>query len=121
MRFPECVFRIERRPSSRKGLGSYSRKAPAKQPLPAKDLYYLGMAQLQTKQDAKGRETLARALAAGLQDPLAQEAKASTGRTTEVTRIRDQVHEDHICRKPLHFCIGERAALKKYAISTPDN
>ena len=47
----------------------------AKQPLPAKHLYYLGIAQLQTKQDAKGRETLARALAAGLQEPLAQDAK----------------------------------------------
>jgi tetratricopeptide (TPR) repeat protein len=47
----------------------------ASQPLPPKDLYYLGMAQLQTKQDAKGRETLERALAAGLQDPLAQEAR----------------------------------------------
>ena len=46
-----------------------------KRPLPATDLYYLGMAQLQTKQDSKGRETLERALAAGLQDPLAQEAK----------------------------------------------
>src|SRR5207247_120540 len=44
----------------------------AKEPLPAKHLYYLGMAQLQTKQDAKGRETLARALGAGLQDPLAR-------------------------------------------------
>ena len=43
--------------------------------LPAKDLYYLGMAQLETKQDAKGRETLERAFAAGLPDPLAQYAK----------------------------------------------
>jgi uncharacterized protein HemY len=50
-------------------------QSAAKQPLSPKDLYYLGMAQLQTKQDAKGRETLERALAAGLQDPLAQEAK----------------------------------------------
>ena len=33
------------------------------------------MAQLETKQDAKGRETLERAFAAGLPDPLAQEAK----------------------------------------------
>jgi len=33
------------------------------------------MAQLQTKQDSKGRETLERALAAGLEDPFAQEAK----------------------------------------------
>jgi tetratricopeptide (TPR) repeat protein len=47
----------------------------AKEGLTAKDLYYLGVAQLQTKQEAKGRETLARALAAGLQDPLAQDAK----------------------------------------------
>jgi tetratricopeptide (TPR) repeat protein len=47
----------------------------AREPLPPKDLYYLGMAQLQTKQDVKGRETLQRALAAGLQDPLAQEAR----------------------------------------------
>jgi tetratricopeptide (TPR) repeat protein len=46
-----------------------------KGPLPAKDLYCLGMAQLETKQDAKGRETLERALAAGLQEPLAQDAR----------------------------------------------
>jgi tetratricopeptide (TPR) repeat protein len=50
-------------------------ESAGKQPLPPKDLYYLGMAQLQTKQDAKGRETLERALAAGLSDPFAQEAK----------------------------------------------
>jgi tetratricopeptide (TPR) repeat protein len=47
----------------------------AKQALAPNDLYYLGVAQLQTKQEAKGRETLARALAAGLQDPLAKDAK----------------------------------------------
>ena len=50
-------------------------QSAASQPLPPKDLYYLGMAQLQTKQDPKGREALERALAAGLQDPLAQEAR----------------------------------------------
>ncbi len=50
-------------------------QSAANQTLPPKDLYYLGMAQLQTKQDAKGRETLEHALAAGLQDPLAREAK----------------------------------------------
>ena len=50
-------------------------ESAGKRPLSAKDLYYLGMAQLQTKQDTKGRETLARALAAGLSDPLAQDAK----------------------------------------------
>ena len=47
----------------------------AKGGLSPKDLYYLGVAQLQTKQDAKGRETLARALAAGLLDPLAKDAR----------------------------------------------
>src|SRR5207244_3352358 len=50
-------------------------ESAAKEPLLATDLYYLGMAQLQSRQDAKGRETLQQALAAGLQDPLAQEAK----------------------------------------------
>jgi tetratricopeptide (TPR) repeat protein len=50
-------------------------QSAANQPLPPEDLFYLGAAQLQTKQDAKGRETLERALAAGLQDPLAQEAR----------------------------------------------
>jgi tetratricopeptide (TPR) repeat protein len=54
-------------------------QSAANQPLPPKDLYYLGMAQLQTKQDAQGRETLERALAAGLQDPLAQEARQRLG------------------------------------------
>jgi tetratricopeptide (TPR) repeat protein len=50
-------------------------QSAANKPLAPKDLYYLGTAQLQTKQDAKGRETLERALAAGLQDPLAQQAR----------------------------------------------
>lgn len=50
-------------------------QSAAKQALPAKDLYYLGMAQLQTRQEAKGRETLQRALSAGLQSPMAEEAK----------------------------------------------
>lgn len=50
-------------------------ESAAKQPLPAKDLYYLGLAQLQSKQDSTGRETLERALAAGLQEPMAHEAK----------------------------------------------
>ena len=44
-------------------------------PLDPSGLYYLGTAQIETKQSEKGRETLQRALAAGLQDPLAEEAK----------------------------------------------
>ncbi|HST29293.1 MAG TPA: tetratricopeptide repeat protein [Chthoniobacterales bacterium] len=50
-------------------------ESATKQPLPAIDLYYLGMAQLQSRQEPKGRETLQKALTAGLQDPFAQEAK----------------------------------------------
>ena len=50
-------------------------QSATKEPLSAQDLYYLGMAQLQSRQEAKGRETLERALAAGLQGPFAQEAK----------------------------------------------
>jgi tetratricopeptide (TPR) repeat protein len=45
------------------------------QPLGADDLYYLGMAQFASHQETKARDTLARALAAGLQDPLAEEAR----------------------------------------------
>jgi len=45
------------------------------QPLGADDLYYLGIAQFASHQEMKGRQTLARALAAGLKDPLAEEAK----------------------------------------------
>jgi tetratricopeptide (TPR) repeat protein len=44
-------------------------------PLDHDGLYYLGTAQIETTQDAKGRETLQRALTAGLQDPLAEEAR----------------------------------------------
>ena len=43
--------------------------------LDAKGLYYLGMSQLQLKQTAQGREALNRALAAGLPEPFAAEAK----------------------------------------------
>jgi lipopolysaccharide biosynthesis regulator YciM len=50
-------------------------QSSSKRPLSAKDLYLLGVAQLETKQDAKGRENLEKALAAGLKDPMAQEAK----------------------------------------------
>jgi tetratricopeptide (TPR) repeat protein len=50
-------------------------QSAAKQPLPAKDLYYLGVAQLETKRDKEGRQTIERALAAGLEGPLAQQAK----------------------------------------------
>lgn len=46
-----------------------------KQPLDAKSLYYLGMSCLQTKQKSQAREALDRALAAGLQDPLAAEVR----------------------------------------------
>jgi hypothetical protein len=45
------------------------------EPLTAKDLYYLGVAQIESKHEQIGRETLQRAISAGLQDPFAQEAK----------------------------------------------
>jgi tetratricopeptide (TPR) repeat protein len=44
-------------------------------PLDAKGLYYLGMSHLEAKQGPQAREALERALAAGLQEPLASEAK----------------------------------------------
>jgi hypothetical protein len=50
-------------------------ESAGRQSLSAKDLYYLGMAQLQTKAEASGRETLTRAIAMGLPEPLAQTAR----------------------------------------------
>jgi uncharacterized protein HemY len=44
-------------------------------PLGPEDLYYLGVAQMQSRQESKGRDSLQQALSAGLKDPLAQEAK----------------------------------------------
>jgi tetratricopeptide (TPR) repeat protein len=44
-------------------------------PLDAKGLYYLGKSHLEAKQKPQAREALERALAAGLQEPLASEAK----------------------------------------------
>jgi tetratricopeptide (TPR) repeat protein len=46
-----------------------------KTPLDANGLYYLGMSHLEAKQKPQAREALERALAAGLQEPLASEAK----------------------------------------------
>jgi tetratricopeptide (TPR) repeat protein len=46
-----------------------------KNPLDAKGLYYLGMSHLQLKQEPQAKEALERALATGLQEPLASEAK----------------------------------------------
>jgi tetratricopeptide (TPR) repeat protein len=51
------------------------RESNSKQPLPAKDLYYWGMAQLRSRQEAEGRKTLEQALSAGLDEPLAGEAR----------------------------------------------
>jgi tetratricopeptide (TPR) repeat protein len=44
-------------------------------PLDAKGLYYLGMSHLQGRQKSEGREALNKAVAAGLQEPQATEAK----------------------------------------------
>jgi tetratricopeptide (TPR) repeat protein len=44
-------------------------------PLDAKGIYYLGASQLQLKQKPQAKEALERALAAGLQEPLASDAK----------------------------------------------
>jgi tetratricopeptide (TPR) repeat protein len=46
-----------------------------KRPLDAKGLYYLGRSLLATNETAEGRETLAKAQAAGLPEPLAADAK----------------------------------------------
>jgi Tfp pilus assembly protein PilF len=43
--------------------------------LDAKALYYLGVSQMQIKQKPQAKEALERALSAGLQEPLASEAK----------------------------------------------
>jgi uncharacterized protein HemY len=46
-----------------------------KRPLDADSLFYLGMSQLQARQKAEARGVLNQALVAGLQEPLASEAK----------------------------------------------
>jgi len=46
-----------------------------KRPLDADSLFYLGMSQLQARQKTEGRGALDQALAGGLQEPLASEAK----------------------------------------------
>ena len=51
------------------------RQSAEKRPLGAKDLYYLGMSHLKTNEKPKSREVLGRALAAGLPDPLAGDAR----------------------------------------------
>jgi TolA-binding protein len=48
-----------------------------KTPLDAKSLFYLGMSHLQLKQKDESRKALEEALAAGLPEPLAKEAKQS--------------------------------------------
>ena len=50
-------------------------QSAAKQPLDAEHLYYLGMAHLKEKNTLQARRTLDQALAAGLHDPLASDAR----------------------------------------------
>jgi Flp pilus assembly protein TadD len=51
------------------------RESAKKRPLDAKCLYYLGMSHLKAKDKIQSREALDQALAAGLQNPLAAEAR----------------------------------------------
>ncbi len=51
------------------------RESALRSPLDARALFFLGMSQLQTKQESEGRETLERALAAALDEPWATDAK----------------------------------------------
>ena len=53
------------------------RRSSEKRPLDAKSLYYLGMSHLKANEKPQSREALRQALAAGLQDPLASDAKAA--------------------------------------------
>ena len=48
-----------------------------KKPLDAKGLYYLGMSQAQLKRKEPAKEALKSAIAAGLEEPLAGQAKAA--------------------------------------------
>ena len=52
------------------------RRSSEKRPLDAKYLYYLGMSHLKADEKLQSREALRQALAAGLPDPLASEAKS---------------------------------------------
>jgi Flp pilus assembly protein TadD len=51
------------------------KESARKRPLDAKSLFYLGMSQLQASQKSDARGALNQALAGGLQEPLASEAK----------------------------------------------
>jgi tetratricopeptide (TPR) repeat protein len=51
------------------------RQSAKKKPLDAKQLYYLGMSHLKAKDKIQSREALDQALAAGLKDPLAADAR----------------------------------------------
>ncbi len=52
-----------------------------KKPLDANSLFYLGMSQLEIRQKTEARGALNQALVAGLQDPLAAEAKRALADT----------------------------------------
>jgi len=54
------------------------RESARKRPLSVNSLFYLGMSQLQGRQKADARGVIDQALVAGLQEPLATEAKTSS-------------------------------------------
>ncbi|MBM3845249.1 MAG: tetratricopeptide repeat protein [Verrucomicrobia bacterium] len=57
------------------GAQGYLQEAVAKRPNDPDILYYLGMSMLQGRDAARGRQTLEKAISAGLKEPLAQEAR----------------------------------------------
>ena len=59
------------------------RQSAKKRPLDAKCLYYLGMSHLKAKDKIQSREALDQALAAGLEDPLAEDARRAISELEE--------------------------------------
>jgi len=65
----------------------FFRESEAKKPLEGKSLFMLGMAHLQLGHKAEGKRILDRALAAGIPDDLAKQAKDAM---VEVDKTADQ-------------------------------
>ena len=96
------------------------RRSSKKRPLDAKYLYYLGMSHLKADEKLESREALRQALAAGLPDPLASEAKSVLAdldkRVNGRPRANSLFREVSTCERQRS---GARWAKRPYAALEP--
>ena len=94
----ELLVRLSYEKKEYPGAIQLFQETARKRPLDADSLFYLGMSQLQASQTAEARGALNQALAGGLQEPLASEAKRALASLPATPRSTPNRYLDNATR-----------------------